>query len=1522
MSAASTRLSRSGVGVAQRPPNGAPQQQQAPRAPPPRDRRNGGASPPQRSPTKARVRSPTTDGVAKSVVHVCVRFRPPADQSEDAQPLAYVSSGGSLAVTSAVSTASGSDTETRQYTNFAHVFGHDASENDVHSHVWPHTADKLAQGYNATVLCYGQTGSGKTHTINNLLPSMLQGCFELLQGAGASFKADVSFLQIHLDKVYDLLGGSRDSKLGQLVEWKGHSMAALPRPYTPVSDVGEALALVRKGAKWRATNAHALNDKSSRSHTLFFLRMTRQTARGPVPCVLTMVDLAGSERVNKTQTTGETFSEGCAINRALTTLSRVIEALGSDSGVVPYRDNVLTVYLNETLTNSYFALVCCCSSDGRDSDETRCTLQFGMAARKVQITRRSEQLLRLRQEDQEQRERFKRERREREEATQRELEALQAEAEKVQRETAAIETQAEDAKRRAHKEQQAADAAEARIEEVLAEALRKEEEVRAAIEQVAAAGTERAQLERRALEDEEAVEDARRFLQRQEKVARDLEGAVRRARVEEGEAAEAARVAAERSDELADQLAECASLEARAAEMGGRSSALREELAAEQRRVAAAAAAASRLRDEEQQHRRTAAREQQVLEALASERVDAEAQMQRTRERVAELRREAGEAERERAALERRHADASAEAARLSEEVAGVRSELLEAEQLVLALEGEAEQGEAAAEDARQRRESAEEEAQEQSASCESQLKALRAACDGLAAQCAARAEELQLLRSSVLECEAERSAESGVEQALAQRAVAAAERRSEAEAERKRMEAEYSRLLQAKESAAAELQTAESAAGTLRERELSAQGTADSAAAELAGLRRAAARSAECLSQTQQRLREVSAANERRRYRASQRRQRLQQAEMRAGAECDAEERRLVESVAALAAALDDVDGKASQAEARKAELEAELRAATARMEQIREDVCEVAASAAVERRLAGSAEREIESLREHLREAVEEETEMDEEVADAAARRQRHRQRRREARSVRAASVEGKRKALQILEDELSLAECGLASVVEQTEQLQTQAAEMEARAAVAGERRAAMLERLEQAEAARSSLEEQVEEAARAADEQRRLIAAEEEEHERVLSEVRSMLADAVRERDALEAETSDAERGTAEQRAALRELRKELDGHLRAVREASTEKELLHRRVEGKRSEMAAAELQREARQRRLEEVRGEAASTATRAEEEQRPVLADISRAEKDLAKTEASAEQLSEELESLRRQHQQAERQSEKVLQRSHDLAADCIQAMDGLCAVRTTIAEEREAAAAREQRVRELSRTNRSMEKRRVPGRIENTRLRQTHNSLLREARELKVAAGATREARKTARKLSKELQDLGAKREAMLGELQRRSAESRELRERLQRSSSDVARAKSELRRERIERAAETHRFNARIGNLSASVAAHIRRGDAARGDYDMLARRAEAIRRESDDERPAQNLSRQSSAISVSPHGNGGRRTSSLARSAPSRSPSPLARSDIDSSFGPHAVSRMASTDRSVDARRSRFAQPPPV
>src|SRR5699024_9806449 len=101
----------------------------------------------------------------------------------------------------------------------------------------------------------------------------------------------------------------------------------------------------------RSVAATKANERSSRSHSVFVLRLVGENSATGERCegTLNLVDLAGSERLKHSQAEGERMRETQSINKSLSCLGDVIDALGRGSGHVPYRNSRLTHLLQYSL---------------------------------------------------------------------------------------------------------------------------------------------------------------------------------------------------------------------------------------------------------------------------------------------------------------------------------------------------------------------------------------------------------------------------------------------------------------------------------------------------------------------------------------------------------------------------------------------------------------------------------------------------------------------------------------------------------------------------------------------------------------------------------------------------------------------------------------------------------------------------------------------------------------------------------------------------------------------------------------------------------------------------------------------------------------------------------------------------------------------------------------------------------------------------------------------------------------------
>lgn len=281
--------------------------------------------------------------------------------------------------------------------SFDHVFGPETSQACVFQAAAGPVVSGVLTGYNGTLFAYGQTGSGKTHTmegpnindpeLKGIIPRMMDALFIGLVNASSSteFTIKVSFLEIYMERIQDLLDESKANL--QVKEDKGRGIYIQDATEMYVSSPAEMMAVMQTGAASRSVAATRMNERSSRSHSIFIVHIdqkdvetgTRRSGK------LHFVDLAGSEKVGKTNVSGQQLEEAKMINKSLSALGMVINALTERQSFVPYRDSKLTRLLQESLGgNSQTTLVIACSMSSYNDVETLGTLRFGQRAKKIQ----------------------------------------------------------------------------------------------------------------------------------------------------------------------------------------------------------------------------------------------------------------------------------------------------------------------------------------------------------------------------------------------------------------------------------------------------------------------------------------------------------------------------------------------------------------------------------------------------------------------------------------------------------------------------------------------------------------------------------------------------------------------------------------------------------------------------------------------------------------------------------------------------------------------------------------------------------------------------------------------------------------------------------------------------------------------------------------------------------------------------------------------------------------------------------
>lgn len=257
--------------------------------------------------------------------------------------------------------------EGRTLFHFDSVFEESATTKQIYDTLVHPIVSRVAAGENGTFFCYGQTGSGKTHTMQGVDDSYKDtGIIQLVarelfnkikeMSAERDYVVRISFIEIYNETVRDLLERHEkhddDAESGNESRSRGSYYAQRSRQ--SVHSSGERTLVVREdpkrggvyvnckemevhdvksivdalhgGNQNRAFASTSMNDRSSRSHTIFRITLeSREKASGNRHMVvddgrilrisnLSLVDLAGSENGHHSST-GTRQREGGKINQ-------------------------------------------------------------------------------------------------------------------------------------------------------------------------------------------------------------------------------------------------------------------------------------------------------------------------------------------------------------------------------------------------------------------------------------------------------------------------------------------------------------------------------------------------------------------------------------------------------------------------------------------------------------------------------------------------------------------------------------------------------------------------------------------------------------------------------------------------------------------------------------------------------------------------------------------------------------------------------------------------------------------------------------------------------------------------------------------------------------------------------------------------------------------------------------------------------------------------------------------------------
>eukprot|EP00735_Rhodelphis_limneticus_P000796 TRINITY_DN11325_c0_g1::TRINITY_DN11325_c0_g1_i1::g.26391::m.26391 TRINITY_DN11325_c0_g1::TRINITY_DN11325_c0_g1_i1::g.26391 ORF type:complete len:507 (+),score=136.45,sp/Q5JKW1/KN14C_ORYSJ/42.89/4e-112,Kinesin/PF00225.18/3.1e+03,Kinesin/PF00225.18/2.3e-108,CorA/PF01544.13/0.12,CorA/PF01544.13/4.8e+02,Coiled-coil_56/PF09813.4/0.23,Coiled-coil_56/PF09813.4/2.5e+03,Filament/PF00038.16/2.3,Filament/PF00038.16/23,DUF1664/PF07889.7/6.1,DUF1664/PF07889.7/52,DUF1664/PF07889.7/25,DUF1664/PF07889.7/5.2e+0 len=280
---------------------------------------------------------------------------------------------------------------------FDKVYPDHVSQSDVFEDTRP-LVQSVLDGYNVCIFAYGQTGAGKTYTMEG--PSndpgvnvrALTELFDLAQTRtrefGDTIDVSVGMYEIYNETVRDLLTDEPTPAGGLEIKQGKQGMFVANSTVRKVNSHGDILEIMKEGAKNRSVGATKMNEQSSRSHCMLSIfvscesKVSHTTALGK----LHLVDLAGSERVSKSGAMGDRLKEAQNINKSLSALGDVIQALQQKTAHIPFRNSKLTYLLQDSLGgNSKTLMFVQVAPEHSNATETICSLKFAQRARSVEL---------------------------------------------------------------------------------------------------------------------------------------------------------------------------------------------------------------------------------------------------------------------------------------------------------------------------------------------------------------------------------------------------------------------------------------------------------------------------------------------------------------------------------------------------------------------------------------------------------------------------------------------------------------------------------------------------------------------------------------------------------------------------------------------------------------------------------------------------------------------------------------------------------------------------------------------------------------------------------------------------------------------------------------------------------------------------------------------------------------------------------------------------------------------------------
>ncbi|EJW04065.1 hypothetical protein EDEG_01641 [Edhazardia aedis USNM 41457] len=284
---------------------------------------------------------------------------------------------------------------------FDKIFLPSSTQQEIHNEA-SSLIESIFDGYNVCIFAYGQTGSGKTYTMEGtakslgIIPRSLQTIFENkqnLESKGYQVKITINIIEIYNETIRDLLGLNNqkceirhDKNLTKISNCK----------YVEVNEINEAVSTLKTATKNRSVGSTECNDRSSRSHSVFSckIEIRNDVYKEYKVGILNLIDLAGSERLSESKAEGVRLKETQNINKSLSALGNVINAIIKKEAHIPFRSSKLTYYLQNFLNSQCrVMMIVNVAPDFNMLSETVCSLRFAQKVSECKLGKQTKNII-------------------------------------------------------------------------------------------------------------------------------------------------------------------------------------------------------------------------------------------------------------------------------------------------------------------------------------------------------------------------------------------------------------------------------------------------------------------------------------------------------------------------------------------------------------------------------------------------------------------------------------------------------------------------------------------------------------------------------------------------------------------------------------------------------------------------------------------------------------------------------------------------------------------------------------------------------------------------------------------------------------------------------------------------------------------------------------------------------------------------------------------------------------------------